>query len=251
MQSIKFHKVREKHFTIIIIIIIISPFLALPSFLRLPRAHHKCLCCASWFNHRQWRTNTTSSYNLHTAGLRGRTKPSDWECPLFLFLHRSHLSHSLACAHFMNHLKAWQMRAGSFFKASLHQHHLLEEGCCFICHEGPLPLVKERKERCREIKEKQFALFMIIVLLSDGDRVDSVKIRWGLLWLCNNWRECLTEITKTKGVLSATLIPQEHFGPSVGITGDFNHVMDHQATSLQRFPEVDEKPTIYHVISVR
>lgn len=34
---------------------------------------------------------------------------------------------------------------------------------------------------------------------------------------------------KTKGVLSTTLIPKEHFGPRVGITGDFNHVMGHQA----------------------
>lgn len=41
---------------------------------------------------------------------------------------------------------------------------------------------------------------------------------------------------KTKGVLSAALIPQERFGPRVGITGDFNHVMGHRETGLQRLP---------------
>lgn len=177
-RALSFQKVREKHFTTIIIIIIISPFLASsPS-----PAYHKWLCCVSWFNHRRWRRNTTSCHNLYAAGMCGRTKPSRLRMPPLLLHRRSRLFTKPHMRSFVNHLKAWQMGAGSF--QSVVPPSLPPRSAVLLSPphlQTPLEIrddaasrVQKRKHRCRWIKVKLFVPHMVIVWISmkwkDGNR---------------------------------------------------------------------------------
>lgn len=170
--------------------------------------------------------------------MRRRTKPSRLRIPPLSSSSVAPASHKASHALICESLESMTNARCEFSERRPHLPHLEEPFRVRCLLREPLQRYAHPGTRRQDVGKKKEKLIVVFISVKVKGRrqVGGVEISRGLRRLCNDWRECSTEIPKTKGVLSATLIPQERFGPSVGITGDFNHVMGHQATALRRFP---------------